>query len=168
MKKNCLQCNKEFEKPYVESVSAFTTRHKFCSKLCKVNSQKGKAVYDNTGRKLTEEHKEKIAESHRGEKAYQWKGGINRSIKRRMKLYNSEGSHTKTEWEALKKEFNFMCLCCKQQEPFVKLCEDHIVPLCAGGTNYIENIQPLCRSCNSRKHVKTTDYSLDFYQVTVA
>jgi 5-methylcytosine-specific restriction endonuclease McrA len=168
MNKNCLHCNKNIIKPANESVRAFNVRRKFCSKTCQYASMKGLPVFDNTGKKLTEEHKKKISESHKGEKAYQWKGGINRSIKRRMKLYNSEGAHTKTEWEALKQKYNYMCLCCKQQEPFVKLCEDHIIPLIAGGSNYIENIQPLCRSCNSRKHVKTIDYSLDFHQITVA
>ena len=117
------------------------------------------------GTKHSEETKKKIGESHSGEKAYQWKGGINRSIKRRMKIYNSEGSHTKTEWDAMKKKYNYMCLCCKQQEPFIKLCEDHIVPLAVGGSNFITNIQPLCKSCNSRKGIKTIFYS---DQVTVA
>jgi 5-methylcytosine-specific restriction endonuclease McrA len=168
MKKNCLQCDKEITKPYFESKKAWEIRHKFCSKTCKVDSQKGKPVFDNTGKKLTEEHKQKIAESHRGEKAYQWKGGINRSIKRRMKIYNSDGSHTRAEWDALKKKYNYMCLCCKQQEPLIKLSEDHIVPLCVGGSNYIDNIQPLCRPCNSRKHVKTINYIVDFHQITVA
>jgi hypothetical protein len=50
MKKNCLQCNKEFSKPYVESVKAWNTRHKFCSQKCKNDSQKGKPLkHSNIG-----------------------------------------------------------------------------------------------------------------------
>lgn len=34
------------------------------------------------------------------------------------------------------------------------LCVDHIVPRARGGTNDLDNLQLLCRSCNSRKGAK--------------
>lgn len=42
-----------------------------------------------------------------------------------------------------------VCPMCK--EPNLRMCIDHIVPLRAGGTLVIENIQPICLGCNSRK-----------------
>ena len=35
---------------------------------------------------------------------------------------------------------------------------DHIIPVCHGGENTIENLQPLCIYCNSRKSDKIIDY----------
>jgi 5-methylcytosine-specific restriction endonuclease McrA len=38
-----------------------------------------------------------------------------------------------------------------------RLEPDHRVPLARGGTNYIENILPACRRCNTRKRLLTED-----------
>jgi hypothetical protein len=76
--------------------------------------------------------------------------------KRRAKLAES-GNYTPAEWEALKVSLDNRCLMCKRQEPEIKLTVDHIVPIVEGGSNEISNIQPLCKSCNSKKHRKTLD-----------
>ena len=61
---------------------------------------------------------------------------------------NAEGSHTLKEWQELKEKFDNKCAHCREEK---KLTKDHIVPLSKNGTDYITNIQPLCRNCNSKK-----------------
>jgi hypothetical protein len=102
------------------------------------------------------------------EKHHQWKGGISKnpkyntfmSIRRRVRKKDNGGTHTFQQWEELKKKYNYMCLCCKRHEPEIKLTEDHIVPLKNGGSDSIDNLQPLCLVCNSRKSTKIISYIL--------
>jgi Restriction endonuclease len=68
------------------------------------------------------------------------------------------GTVTAEELQKLKEKYNFTCLCCKRKEPEIELTHDHVKPLVIGGENTIENSQPLCRSCNSKKGKKWIDY----------
>lgn len=104
-----------------------------------------------------------------GEKNPKWRGGVskdpiyvswsknkrNRVIKR-IKI--ERGTHTFGEWELLKSQYGFRCPSCGENEPKIKLTEDHIIPLSKGGSDRIENVQPLCLSCNCRKHTLSTKY----------
>lgn len=71
---------------------------------------------------------------------------------------NAVGSFTAQEWKRLLDQTGHICLACGRPESEVKLTPDHVVPLARGGTGYIDNIQPLCLSCNCRKNAKTIDY----------
>lgn len=75
--------------------------------------------------------------------------------KRRAAKLAGGGQHTPEQWARLRDWFGARCLCCGATD---RLTMDHVVPLIAGGTNTIENLQPLCHSCNSRKQNKTIDY----------
>jgi 5-methylcytosine-specific restriction endonuclease McrA len=101
--------------------------------------------------------------SRKGEKSIFWKGGITQNAsfynrKRRNLERNATGSHTEQEWQMLKHKYGLMCLCCKKIEPDILLTRDHVIPLIKGGTDFIENIQPLCKPCNSRKYNKIIAY----------
>lgn len=116
------------------------------------------------GTKRADWVKKKLSISRMGVKNHQWKGGQtkeerawqkNRWHKRRR---NAPGGHSFGEWENLKAQYNWTCPCCKKREPEIKLSLDHIIPLSKGGSENIENIQPLCKSCNCKKHTKTIKY----------
>ena len=81
------------------------------------------------------------------------------NLRRHTLKKNAKGSHTFQEWLDLKEKCNYICQICGLKEPFENqyfkyLTEDHKIPLTKGGTDYIENIQPLCQSCNAKKHNK--------------
>ncbi len=76
-----------------------------------------------------------------------------------VREFAAKGSHSSSEFDALCERYGNICLCCRRSKLLVK---DHVVPLAQGGTNWIENIQPLCRSCNSLKGKASTDYRKGF------
>lgn len=121
-----------------------------------------KAKLVNTGIKRSKEWCENNKNRMTGKNNPNWKGGISKMKKyrsfwqrrREIKKINNGGSHTFGEWENLKAQYNFTCPCCNKREPEIKLTEDHIIPLSRGGSDNIENIQPLCQRCNSHKATK--------------
>ena len=54
------------------------------------------------------------------------------------------------EWRRIREKF-------LQEHPYCALCNgqatvvDHVLPLARGGTHDTGNLEPLCRSCHSRK-----------------
>jgi 5-methylcytosine-specific restriction endonuclease McrA len=79
-------------------------------------------------------------------------------INRRARKAGNGGSFTGKEWADLKAGFDYQCLCCGAVEPEIQLTVDHVVPIASGGSSNIDNIQPLCLSCNCSKNAKTIDY----------
>jgi len=121
------------------------------------------------GVKRSKEFKQKLSEINKGSKHPQWKGGITKNKKYRSWIKNKRNrvikrlkieslSHTWGEWENLKKQYGFICPCCKKSEQEIKLTEDHIIPLSKGGSDLIENIQPLYQHCNFVKHTLIIKY----------
>lgn len=83
--------------------------------------------------------------------------------RRRANIKGNGGSFTVDEWIALKIRYYNQCLCCGGTD--LELEVDHVVPLTKQGTSNIDNIQPLCRSCNASKSNKIIDYRIQYDMV---
>jgi len=139
---NCKKQNEEKQSHYKKS-----KRH-YCNRECQKqhtkkipyheqNAYRGiraegesKQVYH---RRYVETHKERI--SHLKARRY-------------ARERDAEGSHSLEEWQQLKIKHKGKCAMCEKD---TQLTKDHIIALSNGGSDYISNIQPLCRSCNSKK-----------------
>lgn len=142
VKKVCEVCGKQFELKRSHDVKG---NGRYCSMLCRSIGYKQRGIL-------------------RGEKSPRYIDGKSQTAEyvrrashmRRVKKMQNGGIYTLLEWIALCAKFGNRCLCCGRDD--VQLTVDHIVPVSMGGSNDISNIQPLCKSCNSRKHQKIVDY----------
>lgn len=137
----CLTCAKPFK---VSKARFDDNRGKYCSKVCYSESMRLPAG-------VLKENRRKYINAYR--KAHpEWTAECKQ--RRRAIENNAEGHFTAQEWIDLKKKFGNKCAICGEAK---KLTVDHIIPLSRGGSNYIENIQGLCGSCNSRKWAKLSN-----------
>lgn len=72
----------------------------------------------------------------------------------REQIAEMHGSHTTAEWEALVSEFDGQCTRCGVEG----VVKSYIEPIVMGGSKSIENIQPLCKNCASKKGPDTTNW----------
>ncbi len=70
-------------------------------------------------------------------------------------------SHSARDWEVLKEICGNICVRCGTDGALVK---DHIKPIYQGGSDGIDNIQPLCKTCNSSKGPEATDHRPNGWQ----
>jgi len=81
---------------------------------------------------------------------------------KRRKLDSKRESSSKRGYDGTWRKLRLLVL---RGEPLCRHCQgngtltpatevDHIVPLRDGGTNHESNLQPLCKSCHSKKTVK--------------
>lgn len=121
IERQCTHCGTAFEVH-----PSFTKRGRsvFCSTICKHKSQ---LKYPTKVIACRENGRRREARVRAG-----------RAIK----------THTYQQWLDLVAAYKSRCANCRRK---VRLTRDHIVPLIRCGHDGIENIQPLCHSCNARK-----------------
>jgi 5-methylcytosine-specific restriction endonuclease McrA len=74
---------------------------------------------------------------------------------RTARIFGVPGTITGRQLLRLYAEYENRCVCCGKKG---KLGPDHVIPLSRGGSNFINNIQPMLLSCNLRKGNRSTDY----------
>lgn len=130
------------------------------------NAKKGKPS-NAKGRKASQEQRIQMSIKRRNyfkrinfAYSFQEKDVLRRDRKavRRERIIKNGGFHSNGEWEDLKTKHTFSCAMCGRKDPEIVLTRDHFIAVSLGGSDNIENIQPLCKSCNSIKG--TTAYKL--------
>lgn len=176
---NCAYCGKAF---HVKPCAIRRGRGKFCSKECQRNAGSVIRKCEVCGT----EFRFKVSHAVKGEGRYcsmkcrtigydqrgilkginapRYIDGMSQSPeyvcraahKRRALKRANGGEYTIQEWLELCDKYGNKCLSCGRND--VPLTVDHVVPIILGGTNDISNLQPLCRSCNSKKNKHVIDY----------
>lgn len=132
-------------------------RCKGCRKAERVPNKAKRAAYNAAHREVhSAKQRERRARNpeHHNVWYRAWYAGKGRPImrannsKRRALKKGSQGSYTAHEWKQLCEQHGNTCARCGCSGP---LTVDHIVPLTKGGSNFLSNLQPLCRPCNSSK-----------------
>lgn len=141
----CDYCLKETE----ERKSHFDkTKNNYCSSACYWNDRRENW---EPSQQPTWRGGVSQTEAHRRWKKKNPKRMAHLKARRYAREKGADGLHTYDEWVSLCKLHNNKCVICGNKD---KLTKDHIIPLSKGGSDYIQNIQPMCRSCNSKKNNK--------------
>lgn len=79
----------------------------------------------------------------------------------RRRLLNKQIPATLTadEWQGILEQQGYRCVACGVEfSEVVPPTRDHVIPVTKGGALTVDNCQALCKSCNSSKRDKETDY----------
>lgn len=126
----------------------------------KAKARKAISYYQNI-EKTREERRRYYYANQEKEKAKhrEWKRNNRENSVKHTQLDKARKAGVEIEpynFSIIREYYGNICLCCRRNN--VKLTVDHIVPISMGGGDIIQNIQPLCGSCNSKKSRKIIDY----------
>lgn len=164
IEKVCKQCDRLYfartSKSRICGSRRFKTGCIWLNRQAYRKSEKSKLSEKKAFKKYYEKNKELFRDYNRSWRENNRIKFRDKQRKRSLLKKGISGSHSIAEWENLKKEHNYNCVECGINEteikkyykfPYNKLTRDHKIPITKGGSDNIENIAPLCVSCNSRK-----------------
>ena len=160
--KSCLECGNLIRKNRSRYSLKQWANVKYCGHSC---FGKASSVWKK-GRKLSYMPKGIFKKGHtinNGSKSPFYKDGRTlgenrkeyyriKCLERYARKQGAEGTFSVEEWNQLLCRHEYKCVHCGRSD--IKITKDHIIPLTRGGSNWIENIQPLCQPCNSSKNNK--------------
>jgi len=164
-KYSCKKCMTIYQQQYKNKNKAKlkeyrTNNQKYISERTKAYRETRKTIISEYNKKYRENHLEYYAEHmkqwHKDNKIHAAKYKKehleeNRISCNKYRAIKHELPYTLTtkQWETAKQCFNNKCAYCGKELP---LTQDHFLALSNGGEYSINNIIPVCLSCNSSKH----------------
>lgn len=132
------------------------TKSEFNSDISRISglSNKCKSCSSKVNAKYREENRINILKQQKQARKINPTRYHNYKVKRK-RVINKYKKIEEWQWEVLKYLAKDKCLKCGEKK---KLTLDHVVPLSKNGEHSIQNVQPLCKNCNSSKNVKIEDY----------
>lgn len=131
------------------------------ARLLTVSRSRMKVIWAGIGMKFRDAGdgrlaNERLTRSKEGHDEWVAKSAAGGVRSARLRQARQKGTHTSVEWANLVAAMNGKCPRCGNEcDDFQK---DHVVPIYQGGSDAIDNIQPLCRKCNSSKGPDRTDH----------
>lgn len=157
--KLCGGCSTEKEfSEFNRRGEGYQSRCRECQKILRADSYKRNREYERDRNRAWHQENKPWMREERREQFNAWRrANQHRRVVERHKrrgILKDAGTFPISEWYELCAKHNNKCLRCGKDEVTI----DHVVPIARGGSNTIDNVQPLCQSCNSSKGTQIIDY----------
>jgi len=158
-KEHIKEYNKEYNKKWYEENKEHIKEQR--KEYYEENKERIKEYYEENKERIKEyyeDNKEQIAEYFKKYREENPDKCREKERRYRARKNNAEGNFSEKEFKQKLIFYHYRCCHCGTDLTKTDYQRDHIQPLSKGGSNYIDNIQPLCEHCNLSKHADWIDY----------
>lgn len=135
-----------YRKTIARDPDAYNRRNRAWRRKNKSKHIKNVTDWQKSNMEKVRQYKRKYAKSSVGRKRQRVD-----SKNRRARKASATGSHTLEQWLVKLIYYGWRCWMCRKSLTEKTATEDHVIPLSKNGANWISNIRPACKSCNSKK-----------------